>query len=67
MKIVDSLDTPTGRLYLRWLAPNALRVTYCPERLDDTTPADQPWLAEILSAPDGATPPQPAAVQGADQ
>jgi alpha-glucosidase (family GH31 glycosyl hydrolase) len=46
------LRTPGGRLRLRWLSSNTLRVTHASPG-DEPFPDDRPWLADILppSAP----------------
>ncbi|OGO36748.1 MAG: hypothetical protein A2W35_04770 [Chloroflexi bacterium RBG_16_57_11] len=41
------LRTPTGRLRLRWLLSNALRVTHATPG-EEPFPADRPWLSDIL-------------------
>jgi alpha-glucosidase (family GH31 glycosyl hydrolase) len=41
------LRTPTGRMRLRWLSSNALRVTQATPG-EEPFPTDRPWLADIL-------------------
>jgi alpha-glucosidase len=44
---VTILRTPAGRVRLRWLQSNALRVTHASAG-DEPFPDDRPWLADIL-------------------
>jgi alpha-D-xyloside xylohydrolase len=46
---VTILRTPAGRMRLRWLQSNALRVTHATPG-NEPFPADRPWLADILPA-----------------
>ena len=43
------LRTPGGRMRLRWLLGNAMRITHASPG-DEPFPADRPWLADILPA-----------------
>jgi alpha-glucosidase (family GH31 glycosyl hydrolase) len=55
------LRTAAGRMRLRWLASNALRVTHASSG-DEPFPDDRPWLADILPPSAPHTPPSPELV-----
>lgn len=43
----EVITSPQGRLRLRWLAPNVVRLTYAPPG-EGEFPPDRPWLRHVL-------------------